>query len=194
MPTKPEQEDWSAKRVFTTGEAAQVCGVSQQTIIRSFDKGRLHGFRVPGSKFRRIPREELIRFMRRNNLSLDPIQGGQRRVLIIDAAEEAARAAEALVDGGEGYEIRVAANALDAGYELAGFAPGLVIADLRTPGLDWSALCRRAHSGEHPSRVALLDTAEAGPARAQADAVIAAPMSAASLRETCEMLASDART
>ena len=29
------------------------------TIIRCFDSGRLRGFRVPGSKFRRIPREEL---------------------------------------------------------------------------------------------------------------------------------------
>ena len=48
----------------TTGEAADVCKVSQQTIIRCFDSGRLGGFRVPGSKFRRIPRADLIKFMR----------------------------------------------------------------------------------------------------------------------------------
>jgi excisionase family DNA binding protein len=45
------------KTVFTTGEAAEICKVSQQTIIRCFDSGRLKGFRVPGSRFRRIPRE-----------------------------------------------------------------------------------------------------------------------------------------
>ena len=59
------QEYLSTKRVFTTGEAAEVCKVSQQTIIRCFDSGRLTGFRVPGSKFRRIPREELIRALNR---------------------------------------------------------------------------------------------------------------------------------
>src|SRR5881396_206586 len=59
------------KTVFTTGEAAEVCKVSQQTIIRCFDSGRLTGFRVPGSKFRRIPRDELIRFMRANSIILD---------------------------------------------------------------------------------------------------------------------------
>jgi len=47
------------KTVFTTGEAAKICKVSQQTIIRCFDNGQLKGFRVPGSRFRRIPREAL---------------------------------------------------------------------------------------------------------------------------------------
>ena len=47
------------KQIFTTGEAAELCNVSQQTIIRCFDQGRLDGFRVPGSRFRRIPRESL---------------------------------------------------------------------------------------------------------------------------------------
>ena len=47
------------KTVFTTGEAAKICKVSQQTIIRCFDSGQLKGFRVPGSRFRRIPREAL---------------------------------------------------------------------------------------------------------------------------------------
>ena len=36
------------KTVFTTGEAAKICKVSQQTIIRCFDSGQLKGFRVPG--------------------------------------------------------------------------------------------------------------------------------------------------
>ena len=52
------------KSVFTTGEAAGICNLSQQTIIRCFDNGQLKGFRVPGSKFRRIPREMLVTFMK----------------------------------------------------------------------------------------------------------------------------------
>ena len=51
--------DQRMKTVFTTGEAAKICKVSQQTIIRCFDNGQLKGFRVPGSRFRRIPREML---------------------------------------------------------------------------------------------------------------------------------------
>src|SRR5690606_13730789 len=74
MTTTPEttgSRDWLAKKVFTTGEAAEICKVSQQTIIRCFDSGRLQGFRVPGSRFRRIPRDELLRFMRENEIPTD---------------------------------------------------------------------------------------------------------------------------
>jgi len=187
MPTKPEPEDWSAKRVFTTGEAAQVCGVSQQTIIRSFDKGRLHGFRVPGSKFRRIPREELVRFMQRNSIPLEAIEAGPERVLVIDASREAVRAVEAL-GGGGGENVRVAANAFDAGYELSDFRPRLVIVDLRTPGLEWSALCRRARAGDRRPIIALLSTADAGDAAEQADEVLPSPLTAGSLRDARDRL------
>ena len=41
------------KTVYTTGEAAKICKVSQQTIIRCFDSGQLKGFRVPGSRLDR---------------------------------------------------------------------------------------------------------------------------------------------
>ena len=51
------------EHVYTTGEAAKICHVSQQTIIRCFDAGQLKGFRIPGSRFRRIPRAHLKKFM-----------------------------------------------------------------------------------------------------------------------------------
>ena len=35
------------KDLLTTGEAAEICNVSQQTIIRCFDSGWLEGFRIP---------------------------------------------------------------------------------------------------------------------------------------------------
>src|SRR5262245_27796753 len=65
--------DKSMKTVFTTGEAAKICKVSQQTIIRCFDNGQLKGFRVPGSRFRRIPREALYKFMRDNGIPTDAL-------------------------------------------------------------------------------------------------------------------------
>lgn len=50
------------KVVLTTSEAAQLAGVSRYTIIKDFDSGVLSGFRVPGSKVRRIPRTDLERY------------------------------------------------------------------------------------------------------------------------------------
>lgn len=61
----------SHKDVFTTGEAASICKLSQQTIIRCFDGGLLKGFRVPGSRFRRIPKDALMEFMVENGMPLE---------------------------------------------------------------------------------------------------------------------------
>src|SRR5438309_1919812 len=72
------------KTVFTTGEAAKICKVSQQTIIRCFDSGQLKGFRVPGSRFRRIPREALYRFMKENQIPTDALESGRRGALVVD--------------------------------------------------------------------------------------------------------------
>jgi excisionase family DNA binding protein len=62
------------KTVLTTTEAAQICQVSNQTINRCFDSGKLKGFRVPGSKARRIPLESLHRFMREHGIPIDGVE------------------------------------------------------------------------------------------------------------------------
>lgn len=78
--------------VFTTGQAAKICKVSQQTIIRCFDNGTLKGFRVPGSRFRRIPRDELFAFMKDNGIPMDAFEGGngpiELNLLVTDALHE----------------------------------------------------------------------------------------------------------
>lgn len=51
------------KPAYTTGEAARICNRSQTTIIRLFDTGVIKGYYVPNSKFRRIPHDELERFL-----------------------------------------------------------------------------------------------------------------------------------
>ncbi len=71
-----------SKRLFTTGEVATILEVSQQTVIREFDRGRLTGFKVPGSKTRRIPRTELIAYMIREKLPLGQLQSDAARVQI----------------------------------------------------------------------------------------------------------------
>lgn len=49
--------------MLTVSQAADMLGLSPATIRRAIDKGELPGFRVPGSKHRRIPRavvEEIV--------------------------------------------------------------------------------------------------------------------------------------
>lgn len=56
------------RKVYSTGQVAKVCMLSIQTIIRACDEGLLIHFKVPGSKFRKIPRDCLVRFMKDNGI------------------------------------------------------------------------------------------------------------------------------
>src|SRR6201999_3774418 len=72
------------KTVFTTGEAAKICKVSQQTIIRCFDSGQRKGLRVPGSRFRRSPGDTLHRLKKENGIPTDALESGRREILVVD--------------------------------------------------------------------------------------------------------------
>jgi len=54
----------SSKDVLTTGEVAKICNVAPRTVSKWFDSGQLRGYRIPGSKDRRIPVAQLVRFMK----------------------------------------------------------------------------------------------------------------------------------
>jgi two-component system, OmpR family, response regulator len=138
--TNPAQ--LSNKQVFTTGEAADICKVSQQTIIRCFDSGRLHGFRVPGSRFRRIPRDELIRFMRENSIPTEIIDGSKRRILVVDDDEQIVELFVDLLSRDGRFEIKTATTGYDAGVLTQQFKPDLMILDYMLPDINGNVVCR----------------------------------------------------
>ena len=136
----------STKTVFTTGEAAKICKVSQQTIIRCFDNGSLKGFRVPGSRFRRIPRDQLYSFMKENGLPTEALESGKRKLLIVDDDVELV---ELMVDvfARDGrFEIKSANNGFGAGMLVKEFRPDLVILDVMLPDINGKEVCQRVRN------------------------------------------------
>ncbi len=130
------------KDLFTTGEAAEICKVSQQTIIRCFDAGRLEGFRVPGSRFRRIPRKNLVRFMQDNNIPLDTIESGKRKILIVDDDSEIVELLEDVLERDGRYEIKTASSGYEAGMATEKFRPELILLDYMLPDVNGNVVCQ----------------------------------------------------
>jgi excisionase family DNA binding protein len=135
--------DWSSKQVFTTGEAAEICKVSQQTIIRCFDSGRLQGFRVPGSRFRRIPRGELLRFMKTNEIPTDPLESMTKRILVVDDDPEIIELFEDLLAKDDRFDIKTATTGYDAGMLTEQVKPHLILLDFMLPDINGNLVCRR---------------------------------------------------
>ena len=136
----------STKTVFTTGEAAKICKVSQQTIIRCFDNGTLKGFRVPGSRFRRIPRDQLYAFMRDNGIPTDALESGKRKLLIVDDDEELVELLSDTFAKDGRFEIKTANNGFDAGMLVKEFRPDLVVLDVMLPDINGKEVCQRVRS------------------------------------------------
>ncbi len=134
------------KTVFTTGEAAKICKVSQQTIIRCFDNGQLKGFRVPGSRFRRIPREALYKFMKDNGIPTDALESGKRKVLLVDDDPDLVEMMSKVLEDDGRFEVRVAANGFDAGMMVKEYRPDLIVLDVMLPDINGKEVCQRVRA------------------------------------------------
>lgn len=155
-----KSDKWNGVQVFTTGQAAEVCSVSQQTIIRCFDSGRLEGFRVPGSRFRRIPRAELIRFMKLNEIPVDALNGVHRRVLLVSAEADLADRLGRAAGEDSPLEFCLASNPFEAGAITEQYVPHIIVADADMPHLDPAHVLQRVKSSPElaDSRVVVLGT------------------------------------
>src|SRR2546421_1822672 len=134
------------KTVFTTGEAAKICKVSQQTIIRCFDNGQLKGFRVPGSRFRRIPREALYKFMKDNGIPTDALESGKRKVLLVDDDADLVDLMTKVLEEDGRFEVRVAGNGFDAGMMVKEYRPDIIILDVMLPDINGKEVCHRVRA------------------------------------------------
>ncbi|MBO7723806.1 MAG: response regulator [Thermoguttaceae bacterium] len=134
------------KTVFTTGEAAKICKVSQQTIIRCFDSGQLKGFRVPGSRFRRIPRDQLFAFMKDNGIPTDALESGKRKVLVVDDDRELVELIVDVLERDGRFETRSVNNGFDAGMMVKEYRPDLIVLDVMLQDINGKDVCVRVRS------------------------------------------------
>ncbi|MFC1603971.1 response regulator [Planctomycetota bacterium] len=130
------------KDLYTTGEAAEICRISQQTIIRCFDAGRLDGFRVPGSRFRRIPRQSLVKFMKDNKIPLDSIESGKRKILIVDDDAEIIELIVDVLNRDGRFETKTASSGYEAGMATQQFRPELILLDYMLPDVNGNVVCQ----------------------------------------------------
>jgi excisionase family DNA binding protein len=129
------------KELFTTGEVAEICRVSQQTIIRCFDSGRLEGFRVPGSRFRRIPRDSLMKFMKENSIPPEGLESGKKKVLIVDDDAEIVDLLVDVLSRDGRFDVKTATSGYEAGIQTQRFRPDCILLDYMLPDVNGNVVC-----------------------------------------------------
>lgn len=144
------------KDVLTTGEVAKICNVAPRTVSKWFDSGQLKGYRIPGSKDRRIPASELYRFMKEHQIPMDGVTSGSTRVLVVDADSEVVDVLANVLTEQTSYEVNTATNALAAGIEIERFRPHVVVIDVHVSDIEASTLIGHIRSSGHTQMTRVL--------------------------------------
>ena len=127
------------KKGFTTGEVAELCHVTIPTVIKWIESGELEGFKIPGSKNRRITRESLLTFMKKYNIPTTALEKSKPRVLVVDDEEEILELFKVLLEA-EKFETRLVSRGFQAGLAKE-FKPDLIILDILLPDIDGRKVC-----------------------------------------------------
>lgn len=160
------------KNVLTTGEVARLCHVAPRTVSKWFDSGRLRGYRIPGSKDRRIPVDQLLRFLRTHNMPLNGLETGRERVLLIDADEGLTETLRSTLMH-DGFEVATASSALEAGAAAKELQPQTVVVDTTIEELRPAAVVRFFRAAQDDLAPRLIGTAS-GLTEAQGQALLQA--------------------
>ena len=154
------------KAVLTTGEVARLCNVSAPTVIKWIDTGLLEGYRIPGSKERRVQREALVSFMKEHRIPLDELEAAlaeedeeehrRPRVLIADDnADFAQFVTDALGEYGD-YELQVATSGFRAGVAVKAFKPDVLLLDIFLGDLDGRDVCKSIREDPELAKVKIV--------------------------------------
>lgn len=136
------------KNILTTGEVARICNVAPRTVSKWFDSGQLKGYRIPGSKDRRIPVNELIRFMKMHNMPTTIVAVDKIRVLVADSDYDAAATLAKTLRDRTDYEVQTVANNFETGVIAQKFAPHVLLINLLAEDIAVMDICKSIRADE----------------------------------------------
>jgi excisionase family DNA binding protein len=148
------------KNVLTTGDVAKICNVAPRTVSKWFDTGQLKGYRIPGSKDRRIPVSELVRFMKANNMPAPTLPVGKIRVLVVNSNDSAASALADILQTKADYEVQTAGSNFETGTIAQKFAPHVLLVSLLAEGIDAAGICRSIRTNEDLQTIKIIAVAD----------------------------------
>lgn len=116
----------SHKDVFTTGDIAKICRVAPRTVSKWYNSGLLKGYRIPGSQDRRIPKSDLLDFLRAHDM---PLAGLGHGVLYYGCDPELVRKMANLLPECDDFEHYEATDVFHCGMLFREKAPRYLVLD-----------------------------------------------------------------
>jgi CheY-like chemotaxis protein len=144
------------KNVLTTGDVARICNVAPRTVSKWFDSGQLKGYRIPGSKDRRIPLGELIRFMKMHNIPANALPVGKIRILLVDTDKKSAAELTDALRSKNDYDVQIVHNNFETGATIQSFAPHVILINMFADGVDAIGICKSIRDNEDMQAIKII--------------------------------------
>lgn len=135
-----------SNRVFTSGEVADICGVSADTVSRWFDLGQIEGYRLGPGGDRRIPHDNLRKFMLSHGIPLERLEEDEQRVLVVDDDPYYLDIIPAAIATDENRKILMASTGFDAGALVVEHNPQVIVLDIHLSDMDGRMVAERVKS------------------------------------------------
>ncbi len=146
-----------SKLSYSTSDVAKYCHVTADTIRKWAEAGKIRVFKTPGGH-RRIRRDDLLRFLRENNMPIHEDLGNAGiKILVVDDEKAVISVIRRFLERAETpFQIEMAMDGFDAGQMVATFQPDIIFLDLRLPGLDGFEVTRRIKSNSDTSHIHII--------------------------------------
>ena len=131
--------------ILTVSQACKYCKVSSKTIINWIEAGHIKAYKTVGGH-RRIKKEDLDEFLKKNEMPLPVEQKGEERkkILVVDDDKIIVETiVQALEEDEYGYELISASDGFEAGIQISHFKPDLVILDIMMPDINGYEVCQK---------------------------------------------------
>jgi len=124
------------KRILTTGDIAELCGVNFRTVIRWIQRGYLKAFQLPGRGDNRVLMKDFLDFLHANNMPVpEELEGASEpRVLIVEDDKRMAQSIQRALKR-KGFETMISLDGFMAGVVASTFKPTVMTLDLKMPSL-----------------------------------------------------------
>lgn len=146
------------KKALGTYDIAKICQVAPITVGRWIDEGKLPFF-TTGGGHRRVWDEDLVKFLNAHNYPVPAdLKLSQKKTLLIVDDDPAIRKMIRRVIEKEIEDVNLqdAANGFEAGEMISSLLPSLVILDIRLPGMDGFAVCKRIRLNKALKKIKIL--------------------------------------
>ncbi|HOL21603.1 MAG TPA: response regulator [bacterium] len=146
------------KKFYTTGDIAEIFGVSRISAYKWVKSGKIKAFKVPGGRYR-ITKKTISEFIKKSGLEekLSALFDTTIKILIVDDEKLLAKSIKDYIESKyPSWHINLAYDGFEAGRLITNIDPDIIILDLFLPGINGFHLCRRIKNDESTKHIKII--------------------------------------